>query len=108
VTNDSRVACARNSHILSPARLTNRAALTSQDFDTPPNIRLISMTASGRGLSSFSVKHVLVANWSYELPFESSTGLTGLLVRGWQLNSIVHSASRALHLKCARHNQSET
>jgi len=53
------------------------------------------------------VKHVLVANWSYELPFgRGSTGLTGLLVRGWQLNIIVTAQSGTPFEVRLGHNQS--
>jgi hypothetical protein len=42
-----------------------------------------------RGLSSFWSKHVFTGNWSYELPFgRSMTGVGGLLLKGWLLNSI--------------------
>src|SRR5207245_10781353 len=71
------------------------SGINSQDFDntTQYSIDFYDRKAD-RGLSSFSVKHVLVANWSYELPFgKGSTGLTGVLVRGWQLNSIVTAQS---------------
>jgi outer membrane receptor protein involved in Fe transport len=71
------------------------SGINSQDFDntTQYSIDFFDRKAD-RGLSSFSVKHVLVANWSYELPFgSSSTGLTGVLVRGWQLNSIMTAQS---------------
>lgn len=43
-----------------------------------------------RGLSSFWAQHVLVGNWSYELPFaQSMRGVAGALLKGWQLNSII-------------------
>lgn len=42
-----------------------------------------------RGLSAFHVKHNLTFNWTYDLPFgRNLKGLTGALVKGWQLNNI--------------------
>ena len=42
-----------------------------------------------RGLSAFWAQHVFTGNWSYELPFaRSMTGVGGVLLKGWQLNSI--------------------
>jgi outer membrane receptor protein involved in Fe transport len=42
-----------------------------------------------RGLSAFHVKHNLTFNWTYDLPFgRSLKGLSGALVKGWQLNNI--------------------
>ncbi len=42
-----------------------------------------------RGLSSFFAKHVLVFNWTWDLPFaQSSKGVTAALLRGWQVNNI--------------------
>lgn len=42
-----------------------------------------------RGLSSFNTTHVLTFNWTYDLPFfKSYEGVGGLLLKGWQLNSI--------------------
>ncbi len=42
-----------------------------------------------RGVSTFWAQHVFTGNWSYELPFaKSMTGVGGLLLKGWQLNSI--------------------
>lgn len=71
------------------------SGINSQDFDntTQYSIDFYNRKAD-RGLSSFSVKHVLVANWSYELPFgKASKGFTGVLVKGWQLNNIVTGQS---------------
>jgi hypothetical protein len=42
-----------------------------------------------RGLSAYWARQVLVGNWSYELPWaRSMKGAGGLLLKGWQLNSI--------------------
>jgi len=84
------------------------SGINSQDFDntTQYSINFFDRKAD-RGLSSFSVKHVLVANWSYELPFgSSSTGLAGVLVKGWQLNSIVTAQSGTPFEVRLGHNQS--
>jgi hypothetical protein len=84
------------------------SGINSQDFDnsTQYSIDFFDRKAD-RGLSSFSVKHVLVANWSYELPFgSSSTGFAGVLVKGWQLNSIVTAQSGTPFEVRLGHNQS--
>lgn len=84
------------------------SGINSQDFDnsTQYSINFYDRKAD-RGLSSFSVKHVLVANWSYELPFaRSSTGFTGVLVKGWQLNGIVTAQSGTPFEVRLGHNQS--
>jgi len=84
------------------------SGINSQDFDntTQYSINFFDRKAD-RGLSSFSVKHVLVANWSYEVPFGSSrTGLAGVLAKGWQLNSIVTAQSGTPFEVRLNHNQS--
>ena len=43
-----------------------------------------------RGPAAYDVRKVFVTNVSYELPFgQSSTGLAGVLAKGWQVNSVV-------------------
>jgi hypothetical protein len=84
------------------------SGINSQDFDntTQYSINFFDRKAD-RGLSSFSVKHVLVANWSYEIPFgKSSSGLTGVLVKGWQLNGILTAQSGTPFEVRLGHNQS--
>ena len=84
------------------------SGINSQDFDntTQYSINFFDRKAD-RGLSSFSVKHVLVANWSYEMPFgKSSSGLTGAVVKGWQLNGIVTAQSGTPFEVRLGHNQS--
>jgi len=84
------------------------SGINSQDFDnsTQYSINFFDRKAD-RGLSSFSVKHVLVANWSYELPFgQGSRGAAGVLVKGWQLNSIVTAQSGTPFEVRLGHNQS--
>jgi hypothetical protein len=84
------------------------SGINSQDFDntTQYSIDFYNRKAD-RGLSSFSVTHVLVANWSYELPFgRTSTGIAGALVKGWQLNSIVTAQSGTPFEVRLGHNQS--
>jgi len=84
------------------------SGINSQDFDntTQYSINFFDRKAD-RGLSSFSVKHVLVANWSYEVPFGSSrTGLASVLVKGWQLNNIVTAQSGTPFEVRLGHNQS--
>jgi outer membrane receptor protein involved in Fe transport len=84
------------------------SGINSQDFDnsTQYSINFFDRKTD-RGLSSFSVKHVLVANWSYELPFgQASRGATGTLVKGWQLNSVVTAQSGTPFEVRLGHNQS--
>ena len=84
------------------------SGINSQDFDntTQYSIDFFDRKAD-RGLSSFSVKHVLVSNWSYELPFaKSSNGLSAVLVKGWQLNGIVTAQSGTPFEVRLGHNQS--
>src|SRR6267143_621998 len=84
------------------------SGINSQDFDnsTQYSINFFDRKAD-RGLSSFSAKHVLVANWSYELPFgHGSRGAAGVLVKGWQLNSIVAAQSGTPFEVRLGHNQS--
>jgi hypothetical protein len=84
------------------------SGINSQDFDnsTQYSIDFYNRKAD-RGLSSFGVKHVLVANWSYELPFgQARTGIAGALVKGWQLNNIVTAQSGTPFEVRLGHNQS--
>jgi outer membrane receptor protein involved in Fe transport len=84
------------------------SGINSQDFDntTQYPINFFDRKAD-RGLSSFSVKHVLVANWSYELPFaHAATGFTGVVAKGWQLNGIVTAQSGTPFEVRLQHNQS--
>jgi hypothetical protein len=66
------------------------SGVNSQDFTNgSPYVMDFYDRKIDRGLSQFWAQHVLAANWSYELPFgRRLTGAAGLLVKGWQLNSI--------------------
>jgi hypothetical protein len=66
------------------------SGVNSQDYsDGSPYVLDWYDRKADRGLSSFWAKHVLVGNWSYDLPFaKSMKGAGGLLLKGWQLNSI--------------------
>jgi hypothetical protein len=47
-----------------------------------------------RALSNFDVRHNLIVDFGYDLPFgQSLTGLSGGLVKGWQLTGIVQAMS---------------
>src|SRR5437588_8334833 len=84
------------------------SGINSQDFDNSSqySINFYDRKAD-RGLSSFSVKHVLVANWGYELPFgRTKTGLAGALLKGWQLNNIITAQSGTPFEVRLGHNQS--
>ena len=66
------------------------SGINSQDFSN--NVQYVSDwydLEHDRGLSAFHARHNLTANASWELPFAAnSTGVTGALLRGWQLNGI--------------------
>lgn len=66
------------------------SGINSQDFDSSATYSIdFYDRKADRGLSSFWAKHVMVANWSYELPFfRNGNGLKKALLGGWQLNSI--------------------
>jgi hypothetical protein len=66
------------------------SGINSQDFDSSATYSMdFYDRKADRGLSSFWAKHVMVANWSYEMPFfQNSSGLKKTLLAGWQLNSI--------------------
>ena len=84
------------------------SGINSQDFDNSSqySINFYDRKAD-RGLSSFSVKHVLVTNWGYELPFgRTKTGLAGTLLKGWQLNNIITAQSGTPFEVRLGHNQS--
>ena len=88
--------------------IDDASGINSQDFDntTQYSINFYDRQAD-RGLSSFFVQHVLVSNWSYELPFgRSSSGLSGVLAKGWQLNGIVTAQSGTPFEVRLGHNQS--
>ncbi len=42
-----------------------------------------------RGLSQFDIRNSFSANFSYELPGQSLSGLAGVLGKGWQFNGII-------------------
>ncbi|MGI9064989.1 MAG: carboxypeptidase regulatory-like domain-containing protein [Pyrinomonadaceae bacterium] len=71
------------------------SGINSQDFNN--NVQYGSnwyQRKTDRGLSAFNVKHNLVANWTYDLPFaQSATGAKAAFLRGWQLNNIIALAS---------------
>ncbi len=70
--------------------IDDASGINSQDYsDGSPYVLDFYDRKIDRGLSQFWAQHVLVANWSYELPFaRSMKGAGGLLFKGWQLNSI--------------------
>jgi hypothetical protein len=46
------------------------------------------------GAADFDIRHRLVANWLWELPFlKNATGLKGALLGGWQINGITQIQS---------------
>jgi hypothetical protein len=70
--------------------IDDASGVNSQDFaDGSPYVMDFYDRKNDRGLSQFWAQHVLVGNWSYELPLARSLkGAGGLLLKGWQLNSI--------------------
>jgi len=66
------------------------SGINSQDFSN--NVQYVSDwydLERDRGLSAFHARHNLTANASWELPIaRTSSGVTGALLRGWQLNGI--------------------
>src|SRR5258708_28820626 len=66
------------------------SGVNSQDYtDGSPYVLDFYDRKADRGLSTFWAQHVFVGNWSYELPLaRSMTGVGGVLLKGWQLNSI--------------------
>lgn len=70
--------------------IDDSSGINSQDYsDGSPYVLDFYDRKADRGPSSFWAKHVLVGNWSYDLPFaKSMTGVGGVLLKGWQLNSI--------------------
>jgi hypothetical protein len=70
--------------------IDDASGLNSQDFTNgSPYVFDYYDRKADRGLSNFWAQHVLVGNWSYELPFaKSMTGVGGVLLKGWQLNNI--------------------
>jgi len=66
------------------------SGVNSQDYtDGSPYVLDYYDRKADRGLSAFWAQHVFVGNWSYALPFaKSMKGAGGLLLKGWQLNSI--------------------
>ena len=70
--------------------IDDSSGVNSQDYsDGSPYVFDYYDRKADRGLSTFWAKHVFVGNFSYALPFaKSMTGVGGLLLKGWQLNSI--------------------
>ena len=71
--------------------IDDSSGINSQDYsDGTPFVLDFYDRKIDRGLSSFWAKHVFAANWSYQLPVSQSLkGAAGLLLKGWQLNSII-------------------
>jgi hypothetical protein len=70
--------------------IDDSSGVNSQDYtDGTPYVLDFYDRKADRGLSSYWAQHVFASNWSYELPFaRSMTGAAGLLMKGWQINSI--------------------
>jgi hypothetical protein len=70
--------------------IDDSSGVNSQDYsDGSPYVLDYYDRKADRGLSTFWAQHVFTGNFSYELPFaKSMTGVGGLLLKGWQLNSI--------------------
>jgi hypothetical protein len=70
--------------------IDDSSGVNSQDYsDGSPYVLDYYDRKADRGLSQFWAQHVFVGNWSWELPLARSLrGAGGLLLKGWQLNSI--------------------
>jgi outer membrane receptor protein involved in Fe transport len=70
--------------------IDDASGINSQDFSN--NVQYVSDwydLEHDRGLSAFHARHNLTANASWEIPFAANrTGLSGALLRGWQVNGI--------------------
>ena len=70
--------------------IDDASGINSQDFSN--NVQYVSDwydLEHDRGLSAFHARHNLTMNASWELPFAASrTGISGALLRGWQVNGI--------------------
>jgi outer membrane receptor protein involved in Fe transport len=68
----------------------NSSGINSQDFSSVVQYNLDYYDLNrDRGLSAFQAKHNLTLNWTWDVPLaRSSHGLTGALLKGWQLNNI--------------------
>jgi len=86
----SHGARAQLSYTLSRA-IDDSSGVNSQDYtDGSPYVLDYYDRKADRGLSNFWAQHVFVGNASYDLPFaKSMKGMGGLLLKGWQANSIV-------------------
>ena len=68
------------------------AAAGSQDFSNGVTPRYADDLRDNYGPSDFDVRHNLAFNYSWVLPFaQSSSGLTKVLLAGWQLSGVVNA-----------------
>src|SRR6266508_6738571 len=63
-------------------------AIGSNDLSNGFQPRYADDVRDNRGLADFDIRHNLVFNYSYEVPF-TGTGPAGSLLRGWQFAGIV-------------------
>src|SRR5215470_11397984 len=70
--------------------IDDSSGINSQDFGNVVQYGLDWYDRTiDRGLSAFHIKHNLTFNWTYDLPIgRNLKGLSGALVKGWQLNNI--------------------
>jgi hypothetical protein len=75
--------------------IDDSSGVNSQDYtDGSPYVLDFYDRKADRGLSNFWAQHVFVGNWSYELPFvKSMTGVGGMILKGWQVSSILTAQS---------------
>jgi hypothetical protein len=68
----------------------NASGINSQDFSSVVQYNMDWYDLNrDRGLAPFHAAHNLTFNWTWDLPFARSTsGVTGALLKGWQLNNI--------------------
>jgi hypothetical protein len=84
---------AQLSYTYSKSQDDGAAALGGNDF-TNESAGGRYLYQKDRGLSPFDVRHALVANVNYELPFaQNSTGVTAVLLKGWTLSTLIRTRS---------------
>ena len=84
---------AQLSYTYSKSEDDGAAALGGNDF-TNESAGGRYLYQKDRGLSPFDVRHSMVANLNYELPFaRSATGVKSVLLKGWNLSTLIRMRS---------------
>ena len=84
---------AQVSYTFSKSQDDGAAALGGNDF-TNESAGSRYLLTKDRGLSPFDVRHSLVANVNYLLPFAANaTGIKGILAKGWNVSTLIRLRS---------------